>query len=75
MTITAVIDRYEEDSVVLLLGEDEEEQVIFPQDMFPTELEEGDYVRIEIEPDEEKTSAARTEAADLLRDLQDSNDD
>ena len=67
--ITAVIDRFEEDQAVLLLG-DEEEQVIFPRAFLPEEVEEGDYLSLDISYDAEATEAARDEAAALLRELQ-----
>ena len=67
--ISAVIDRFEEDKAVLLIGE-EEKKVVFPAAVLPEGLDEGDYVRIEITYDEETTRAAREEAEALLHDLQ-----
>lgn len=67
--ISAVLDRFEEDKAVLLVGDDEE-QVIFPAAFLPDDVEEGDYLTIEIERDEDATDAAREEAAALLRELQ-----
>ena len=61
----AVIDRFEEDKAVLLVGS-AEKKVVFPAE----ELPEGDYIRLDISFDEEATRAAREEAAALLRDLQ-----
>lgn len=73
MVISACIDRYEEDKVVLLVGEDEDEQLVMPQSVFPTELDEGDYVRIEITRDDEKTQAALDEARELMRQINEDN--
>ena len=40
----AVIDRFEEDKAVLLVGE-QEKKVVFPADELPAGLSEGDYIR------------------------------
>ena len=65
----AVIDRFEEDKAVLLVG-CAEKKVVFPAEELPEGLQEGDYIRLDISFDEEATRAAREEAAALLRDLQ-----
>ena len=65
----AVIDRFEEDKAVLLVGS-AEKNVVFPAEELPEGLQEGDYIRLDISFDEEATRAAREEAAALLRDLQ-----
>ena len=41
--ISAVIDRFEEDKVVLLVGEDEQ-KVVFPKNLLDENLKEGDYL-------------------------------
>lgn len=64
----AVIDRFEEDQAVLLVGE-EEKKVVFPADELPVGLSEGDYIRWEISFDEERTKEAREEAAARLKEL------
>ena len=66
----AVIDRFEGDKAVLLVGE-EEKKVVFPADELPAGPSEGDYIRWEISFDEERTKMAREEAEDLLRSLKD----
>lgn len=68
MLTTAVIDRFEEDKAVLLVGE-AEKKVIFPQSELPADLNEGDYLKIEISFDEEQTEQAKKEAAELLASL------
>ena len=65
----AVIDRFEDDMAVLLVGS-AEKKVVFPAEELPEGLQEGDYIRLDISFDEEATRAAREEAAALLRDLQ-----
>ena len=72
VVVEAVIDRYEGDQAVLLLGEDER-SVVFPARFLPTGLDEGAYLRIEIAFDAEATVQAQREAADLLRELQERN--
>lgn len=64
----AVIDRFEADKAVLLVGE-EEKKVVFPADELPVGLSEGDYIRWDISFDEERTKEAREEAAALLKEL------
>lgn len=64
--ISAVIDRFESEKAVLLLGDDER-QVLFPRVYLPDVLGEGDYIKIEITYDKEATEAAEKEANDLLR--------
>ena len=68
--ISAVIDRFEGDKAVLLLG-DEEKQVNFPAKFLPEEVTEGDYIKIDISYDEEATKAAEEEAESLLKKLED----
>jgi len=64
----AVIDRFEADKAVLLVGE-EEKKVVFPADELPVGLSEGDYIRWDISFDEERTKEAREEATALLKEL------
>ena len=52
--ISAVIDRFEEDKVVLLVGEDEQ-KVVFPKNLLDENLKEGDYLSIDIKYDEVAT--------------------
>lgn len=66
--IGAVVDRFEEDNAVLLVGEDER-QAIFPAASLPEGLSEGDYIRMEISYDVKATKAAMEEAARLLDEL------
>lgn len=65
----AVIDRFEEDKAVLLVGEDEDIEVVFPRAYMPKDAEEGDYLSVSIAVDREATEAARAEAEALLKDL------
>ena len=60
----AVIDRFEENKAVLLVGEDEI-SVVFPRKYLPEDLGEGDYIKFEIFYDEEATKKANEEAKAL----------
>ena len=82
--ISAVIDRFEEDKVVLLVGafrrdaEDEQQQrdeqkVVFPKNLLDENLKEGDYLSIDIKYDEVATKKAVAEIEDLLKSLKNDN--
>lgn len=66
--IKAVIDRFEEDKAVLLVG-DLEEKLIIPKKFLRNDFQEGDYLIINIEFDVENTAAAKKEADDLMKKL------
>ena len=63
--IRAVIDRFEDENAVLLVGEDER-QAMFPAAGLPEGLSEGDHIRMEISYDAEATKAAMEETTRLL---------
>ncbi|MBP2632731.1 MAG: hypothetical protein H6Q70_3359 [Firmicutes bacterium] len=62
----AVIDRFEENKAVLLVGEDEI-PVVFPKKYLPAQVGEGDYLKFEISYDEEATKQADAEAKALQK--------
>ena len=70
--ISAVIDRFEEDKVVLLVGEDEQ-KVVFPKNLLDENLKEGDYLSIDIKYEEVDTKKAVAEIEDLLKSLKNDN--
>lgn len=70
--ISAVIDRFEEDKVVLLVGEDEQ-KVVFPKNLLDENLKEGDYLSIDIKYDEVATKKAVAEIENLLKSLKNDN--
>lgn len=72
MKVFVVIDRFEGNKAVLLLG-DEEVQVIWPRESLPDEAKEGDIVTIELQVDHEATSAAKAEADRLLKEIMKAN--
>lgn len=61
----AVIDRFEGENAVLLVGKNEQ-QVIFPTSELPKNLNEGDYLRMNISFDAEATKSALNESISLL---------
>ena len=65
--ISAYIDRYEGELAVLLLGESMK-KVNFPHEFLPDDVDEGDYITLDIALDEEANKKAEEEALELLRD-------
>ena len=65
--ISAYIDRYEGEMAVLLLGESMK-KVNFPREFLPDDVDEGDYITLDIALDEEANKKAEEEALELLRD-------
>lgn len=65
--ISAYIDRYEGDLAVLLLG-DNMKKVNFPKEYLPADVNEGDYITIDIALDKEANERAEAEALELLKD-------
>lgn len=66
MQIKAVIDRFEGNKAVLLLG-DEEIQAVWPKQLLPTEVEEGHILQVTVQIDHEATQVAQAEAESLLQ--------
>ena len=64
----AVIDRFEGEKAVLLVGE-AEKKAVFPKLELPEEAAEGDYLKIDITIDHAATETAMQEAAELLKEL------
>lgn len=71
--LKAVIDRFEEDKAVLLLGEEEDCKLNFPRKYLAKTLKEGDYVTIDIQYDEKTTKEAKAEVAKLMQALKQNN--
>ncbi len=68
MQVKAVIDRFEGNKAVLLIGE-EEKQGIWPKAFLPKGVQEGQILQIKIVIDEEATREAQNTAAKLLAQL------
>lgn len=72
ITLSGVIDRFEEKMAVLLIGDDEV-KVNFPKKLLPSSLEEGDWLKIDIAYDDETTEQMRREIEELSRSIQADN--
>lgn len=70
--LSAVIDRFEEDKAVLLIG-DEEIKVNFPRKLLDKKLKEGDYITLDIKYDAKATKEAQEEVQNLLKSLKEKN--
>lgn len=70
--LSAVIDRFEEDKAVLLVG-DEEIKVNFPRKLLDKKLKEGDYITLDIKYDAKTTKEAQEEVQNLLKSLKEKN--
>lgn len=66
--LSAVIDRFEENKAVLLVG-DEEIKINFPRALLDKNLKEGDYITLDIKYDAKATQKAKEEVANLLKSL------
>lgn len=73
MSEKAVVDRFEEDKAVLLVGDDER-QLVVERSLLPPATQEGQWLRIEVsegvlvraEIDEQETEEARARIASKL---------
>ena len=65
MKLRTVIDRFESDKAVLLLG-DEEFQAVWPRNSLPDGATEGDHLQLDIQVNREATIAAKIEVENLL---------
>lgn len=72
VTLSGVIDRFEEKMAVLLIGDDEV-KVNFPKRLLTPSLEEGDWLKIDIAYDDETTQQMRREIEELSRSIQADN--
>lgn len=72
MQVQAVIDRFEGNKAVLLVG-DGEVQVVWSKEILPREVKEGDILAIDLQVDQEATLAAKAEAEKLLQEILERN--
>lgn len=68
MKVLAVVDRFEGNKAIFLLG-DEEVQVVWPRENLPSEAQEGDIITMELQVDHDATTAAKAEAERLLKEI------
>lgn len=73
MKTKAVIDRFEGDKAVLLVGE-EEDRLIVPRTLLPPRVKEGDWLQVDVEDDrvlsaaidDDETASAKQRIAEKL---------
>ncbi len=65
MSEKAVIDRFEEEWAVLLVGE-EQQQLIVPRQSLPPEAKEGHWLRVEVEGDKLLSAVIDLEETDRV---------
>lgn len=66
MKTQAVIDRFEGDKAVLMVGEERDELVV-PRALLPGAVKEGDWLQLEAEDDQVLAAALDNEATDRAR--------
>ncbi len=74
MRMQVIVDRFEERKAVLLAG-DEEVQVLWPRNMLPPNVQEGDIIQVDLMIDIEATQQARVAAENLLQEVLKKNQD
>jgi len=72
MRVRAVLDRFEDDKAILLVG-DAETSVVWPRVFLPDGAKESDVLWLTMSVDIEATREAKAEAEALLRQLLDAN--
>lgn len=65
--ISGYVDRIEEGLAIILLG-DEEYQIEIPCKLLPDDINEGNFIKLDIKKDKKSTQAALKEAMDLMED-------
>ena len=73
LLMRAVIDRFEDTKAILLLGEAEEVQAVWPRQFLPADAREGDILQFDFRIDSEATALARSDAESLLQMVLNSN--
>lgn len=66
-SVEATVDRFEGDYAILRLADSQE--IIWPADLVPEELDEGAVVRLALIADGEETEERRTAAQDILNEI------
>ncbi|HEY3426823.1 MAG TPA: DUF3006 domain-containing protein [Negativicutes bacterium] len=74
MRVQVIVDRFEERQAVLLAG-DEEVPVLWPRNMLPPNVQEGDILQVDFVIDIEATQQARVAAENLLQEVLKKNQD
>lgn len=64
-----IIDRFEGEFAVVLVGPEQEEKIEIPRSFLPQEAEEGSLVSLSVSVKKNKTAQARKEVADMIERL------
>ena len=65
--ISGYVERIEEGLAIILLG-DEEYKIEIPCKLLPDDINEGNYIKLDIKKDKKSTQAALKEAMELMED-------
>ncbi|WP_027396324.1 DUF3006 domain-containing protein [Anaerovibrio lipolyticus] len=65
--ISGYVDRIEEGLAIILLGE-EEYQIEIPCKLLPDDINEGNFIKLDIKKDKQSTQVALKEAMELMED-------
>lgn len=68
-THQGVIDRFEGEYAVVLVGPEQDEKIDIPRSLLPEEAEEGSLVSLSISVKKNKTAQAKKEVADMIAKL------
>ena len=69
----AVIDRFEGNKALLLLGENEDIQAVWPRQFLPSNAKESDILQFDFVIDSKATALAKEEAEALLKEVLNNN--
>lgn len=65
-----VVDRFEGQTAVVLLGEEEQEAVELPKKFLPEGVVEGDILTVKIKGQKDRTKEAKEKVSRLIENLQ-----
>lgn len=68
-TYSGIIDRFEGDYAVILIGPEQEEKLDIRRLLLPEETEEGDIVSFSFSVKKNKTAKAKKEVSDMIEKL------
>lgn len=68
-TYSGIIDRFEGDYAVILIGPEQEETLDVRRSLLPEETEEGDIVSFSLSVKKNKTAKAKKEVSDMIEKL------
>lgn len=72
-TYQGIIDRFEGDFAVLLIGPEQEERIDFPKTLLPNDASESDIISLSINVKKNKTAKAKKDVMKMIEDLKKQN--